>query len=86
MKYALTHPGRNHPAQGLQIPRKEVQLPPRVPSHQTDVHPRLGTQPLTQNGDKPDLLATAGECLKIWRINDNKDVSLEVNLKNVLIP
>jgi hypothetical protein len=36
-----------------------------------------------QNGDKPDLMATSGECLKIWKIKDNKEVSLELNLKNV---
>lgn len=36
-------------------------------------------------GDKPDLLATSGECLKIWKIKDNQEVSLELNLKNVPI-
>jgi hypothetical protein len=28
-------------------------------------------------------MATSGECLKIWKIKDNKEVSLELNLKNV---
>ena len=28
-------------------------------------------------------MATSGECLKIWKISDNKEVSLELNLKNV---
>lgn len=27
-------------------------------------------------------MATSGECLKIWKISDNKEVSLELNLKN----
>lgn len=38
-----------------------------------------------QFGDKVDLMATSAECLKIWKINDNKQVSLEANLKNVKI-
>ena len=31
---------------------------------------------------KPDLLATSGECLKIWKINDNKEVESLMTLKN----
>jgi hypothetical protein len=40
---------------------------------------------LIETGDKPDLMATSGECLKIWKIKDNNEVSLELNLKNVFI-
>lgn len=38
-----------------------------------------------QSGDKPDLLATSGESLRIWKINENSEVTLEANLKNVCV-
>ena len=31
----------------------------------------------------PDLIATSGDCLKIWKINDNNSVSIECQLTSV---
>ena len=36
-----------------------------------------------QNGAKPDLLATTGDYLRLWKVTDNKSVSLECLLNNV---
>uniref|UniRef100_A0A7S0LIE7 Uncharacterized protein n=1 Tax=Coccolithus braarudii TaxID=221442 RepID=A0A7S0LIE7_9EUKA len=35
-----------------------------------------------QNGTRPDLLATTGDYLRLWKVTDNKTVSLECLLNN----
>lgn len=71
-KYTWSYPCVNHPTQRKQKHPKKNELPTRVSSHQTHVHPWRGNTTCRQSGDKPDLLATSGECLKIWKIKDNK--------------
>lgn len=38
-----------------------------------------------QTGTSPDLIATSGENLKIYEINNNQEVKMRLNLKNVRI-
>ena len=38
-----------------------------------------------QNGTRRDLLATTGDYLRLWNVNDNKSVRLECLLNNVRV-
>lgn len=36
-----------------------------------------------KQSQKPDILATSGDCLRIWRVGDDGSVSNTAKLKNV---